>query len=181
MPELHGLFQQQFDAGQNLLREEGIHIERVEALFQADMAYDGQIHEVRTPLPSATLSRDEIITAFETSYHTQYGDTLGNRPIKVNTIRTTVIGVRPTPPLAPDTTDADASLESARVGSRSVFMHGEMVTCPIYQRDRLPRGATFTGPAVIEQADTTTLVEPDMTMHVDTAGNLILTHTTLDQ
>jgi N-methylhydantoinase A len=59
-------------------------------------------------------------------------------------------------------------------------MHGEMATCPIYQRNRLPRGATFTGPAVIEQADTTTLVEPDMTIHVDTAGNLILTHTTLD-
>ena len=178
MPELHVLFQQQFDAGQDLLREEGIDTERVEALFQADMVYDGQIHEVRTPLPSATLSRDELTTAFETSYHTQYGDTLGNRPIKVNTIRTTVIGVRPSPPLAPDPTGADASLESARLGSRSVYMRGKMVACPIYQRDRLPRGATFTGPAVIEQADTTTLVEADMTIHVDTDGNLILTHTT---
>jgi N-methylhydantoinase A len=175
LPELHALFQQQFGAGQELLREEGIRLERVEALFQADMAYDGQIHEVRTPLPSATLRREELVTAFETSYHTQYGDTLGNRPIKVNTIRTTVIGVRPIPSLAPDTVGQSVSLEAARLGARSVYMLGEMISCPIYQRDHLPIGATLAGPAVIEQADTTTLVEPGMTVNVDTDGNLILT------
>ncbi len=178
MPALHALFQQQFEAGQDLLREEGIRIERVEALFQADMAYDGQIHEVRTPLPSATLSRDDLITAFETSYHTQYGDTLGHRPIKVNTIRTTVIGVRPTPPLAPDTAGTAASLPAAQRGTRSVYMRGEMIASPVYQRDRLPLGKTFAGPAVIEQADTTTLVEPDMTLYVDRDSNLILTEVT---
>ncbi len=91
MIELHQMFREQFEAGRQLLAEEGIRIERIEALYQADMAYDGQIHEVRTPLPSGTLSRDELVAAFESSYHTQYGDTLGNPPIKVNTILTTVI------------------------------------------------------------------------------------------
>jgi N-methylhydantoinase A len=100
---------------------------------------------------------------------------LGNRPIKVNTIRTTVIGVRPIPSLAPDTVGQSVSLEAARLGARSVYMLGEMISCPIYQRDHLPIGATLAGPAVIEQADTTTLVEPGMTVNVDTDGNLILT------
>src|SRR5690606_8170140 len=64
MSELHRLFQAQVEAGERLLRQEGVHVARVEARFQADMAYDGQIHEVRTPLPSATLNHNELVTAF---------------------------------------------------------------------------------------------------------------------
>jgi N-methylhydantoinase A len=174
MAELHRLFQQQFEEGKSLLHEEGMVTIRVVALFQADMAYDGQIHEVRTLLPSATLSRQELVTAFETSYYTQYGDTLGHRPIKVNTIRTTVIGVRPTPSLTPDTAVQASCLEAARQGTRSVYFRQGFVTCPIYRRARLPLGCMFVGPAVIEQADTTTLVEPDLAVRVDTNGNLIM-------
>ena len=124
MSDLHQMFREQVEAGEQLLKEEGIHIERVDAQFQADMAYDGQIHEVRTPLPSGTLSREALIEAFEMSYHTQYGDTLGNRPIKVNTIRTTVIGVRPMPPLSPET-------EAAATGSAPVPQSKR----PVYTRD----------------------------------------------
>ena len=43
-----------------------------------------------------------------------------------------------------------------------------------YRRDRLPPGTTFAGPAVILQADTTTLVPPGFGVRVDAAGNLIL-------
>ncbi len=49
-----------------------------------------------------------------------------------------------------------------------------MVTCPIYRRESLATGAAVTGPAVIEQADTTTFVEPNMTAIVDNDQNLIL-------
>ncbi|MCZ6874265.1 MAG: hydantoinase/oxoprolinase family protein [bacterium] len=174
MSVLHGLFQQQRQEGEALLQEEGIRIERVEALFQADMAYDGQIHEVRTPLPCATLSREALITAFETSYHAQYGDTLGNRPIKINTLRTTVIGIRPTPPLTPPTTAQTDSVEAVPSGARSVYLRTGMVTCPVYQRRRLPIGCTFVGPAIVEQYDTTTFVEPEMTVQVDAYSNLII-------
>jgi N-methylhydantoinase A len=177
MAALHQLLQEQFEAGQQLLKEEGIRIERVEALFQADMAYDGQIHEVRTLLPSGTLNREELIGAFESTYHTQYGDTLGNRPIKVNTIRTTVIGVRPTPPLTPDTPSQTCSADPTPPSQRAVYTRDGMVTCPIYRRESLTVGATIAGPAVIEQPDTTTFVEPRMIAVVDHDQNLILSGT----
>jgi N-methylhydantoinase A len=172
--DLHRLFQQHVAEGENLLKEEGIAITQVTALFQADMVYDGQIHEVRTPLPSATLSRAELVHAFETSYQAQYGDTLGNRPMKVNTLRTTVIGVRPSVPLKPAVAPATTSLAAAQQGMRPVYRRDGFVACPIYWRERLPLGMTFSGPAVIEQADTTTFVEPGILVHVDTHGNLIL-------
>jgi len=45
---------------------------------------------------------------------------------------------------------------------------------PIYQRDLLPLGAQFDGPAIVEQPDTTTVVYPGQTLRVDRTGNLII-------
>jgi N-methylhydantoinase A len=59
-------------------------------------------------------------------------------------------------------------------GARSVFFDGQFVETPIYDRRDLPEGATFHGPAIVEQLDTTTVVEPEMTGTVDEYGNLLL-------
>jgi N-methylhydantoinase A len=174
MADMHRLFQQHVDEGRALLREEGITTERVEALFQADMAYDGQIHEVRTPLPSGTPSRAELTAAFETSYQAQYGDTLGNRPMKVTTLRTTVIGVRPKTSLTPRFTNTATRIAEAQHGTRSVYIDQDFVACPVYRRDHLPRNTTFDGPAIVEQDDTTSYIAPGILVQVDAHGNLIL-------
>jgi N-methylhydantoinase A len=174
LADVHRLFQQHVDEGQALLREEGISTERVGALFQADMAYDGQIHEVLTPLPSGTPSRAELAAAFEASYRAQYGDTLGNRPMKVTTLRTTVIGVRPKTPLTPRLADNTGRLDEARHGWRTVYTDQAFVECPVYRRDRLSPHTTFTGPAIVEQADTTSYIAAGILVQVDAYGNLIL-------
>jgi N-methylhydantoinase A len=46
---------------------------------------------------------------------------------------------------------------------------------PVYDRDRLPTGADFIGPAIVEQMDTTTVVPPQARVEVDTIGNLMIT------
>ena len=45
---------------------------------------------------------------------------------------------------------------------------------PIYRRTDLAAGMRLHGPAIIEQADTTTVIEPDMALRVDDHGNLIV-------
>jgi N-methylhydantoinase A len=69
---------------------------------------------------------------------------------------------------------AAGSLDDARVGTREVFFGNAWRATPLYDRARLPRLARITGPAVIEQADSTTLVEPEMVASGDALGNLIL-------
>jgi N-methylhydantoinase A len=59
-------------------------------------------------------------------------------------------------------------------GGREVMFDGTFVETPIYDRRDLPEGATFHGPAIVEQLDTTTVVEPEMTATVDEYGNLLL-------
>ena len=63
------------------------------------------------------------------------------------------------------------------VGSNSVRMvvfDGAAHECPVYWRDHLPRDAVIEGPAVIEQMDTTTLIDPGTTARRDALGNLLL-------
>jgi N-methylhydantoinase A len=45
---------------------------------------------------------------------------------------------------------------------------------PIYARERLPRDAAFEGPAILEQLDCTTVVEPGDEVRHDKLGNLLI-------
>ncbi len=67
-----------------------------------------------------------------------------------------------------------APLEAALQEHRFVFFDGGFRNCPVYRRVDLPRECEFAGPAVIEQNDSTTVVEPNMTVQVDAFGNLVL-------
>jgi N-methylhydantoinase A/oxoprolinase/acetone carboxylase beta subunit len=68
----------------------------------------------------------------------------------------------------------DAS--GAIIGAREVWLPeaGGFVACPVYDRDRLAAGNRFTGPAIVEQMDATTVVLPGMTAFVEPYLNLIL-------
>lgn len=60
-------------------------------------------------------------------------------------------------------------------GSRKVwFEAGGWQDTPIYDRERLPRNAGFSGPAILEQLDTTVVIEPGNQVTVDRLGNLIV-------
>ena len=51
---------------------------------------------------------------------------------------------------------------------------GDWVKTPVYWRDRLPLTLSLTGPAIIEQMDTTTIIEPGCGVTSDADGNLIV-------
>ncbi len=50
------------------------------------------------------------------------------------------------------------------------------IACPIYDRETLPVGVALPGPAIIEQPDTTTIMEAGWTATVHPNGGLLLTH-----
>jgi N-methylhydantoinase A len=63
----------------------------------------------------------------------------------------------------------------ASKGVRGVFFETERpIETTIYDRARLAIGATFAGPAIVEQFDATTVVPPDWHASVDRYSNLIL-------
>ena len=62
------------------------------------------------------------------------------------------------------------------IGRRPIMVEGEpgFVDATVYDRNALPEGFSFAGPAIVQQSDTTTLVEPGWSCMVDGAGNLIV-------
>jgi len=174
MADIHEVFRRDLNDGLDMLQKEGIKTEQVLALFRADMSYEGQIHKVLTILPSATPSREEIIAAFKTRYCEEYGNPVDNRPIQVTTLRCAIIGVRPKIVPKWPASEARLSLKEALQGTRSVYVDKDFVKCPIYRRERLSPGVSFSGPAIVEQTDATTFVDHGMLVRVDTHGNQIL-------
>ena len=69
-----------------------------------------------------------------------------------------------------------ATLAAAMRTTRPVwFVAGGWVETPVYVREHLPAGACFDGPAIVEQLDCTTVIEPGDQVAIDAIGNLIVT------
>jgi N-methylhydantoinase A len=58
--------------------------------------------------------------------------------------------------------------------SRRPVYFGGWLDTPIYDRAKLRPGHTFEGPAILEQADTTSVIEPGMHARVDAFGNVLV-------
>jgi N-methylhydantoinase A len=70
----------------------------------------------------------------------------------------------------------DASPKSHVAAVRPVYFGGKFLDCPIYKRSQLAAGAVINGPAIIEEWDSTTVVNPSYQASVDELGNLLLRH-----
>jgi N-methylhydantoinase A len=172
--DIQAVFDRHEEQGRRLIAEEGIQVEGVQVRYQADIAYDGQVHEVRTVLPGAGADREAIRAAFEDAYRAQYGAALGQRPLRIRTLNTTVIGLRPLTGLLSPNGQGGSTLADALKGERPVYFKEGFRGCPVYERTLLPPETTLEGPAVIEQDDATTVLEPGMRLRSDALGNLII-------
>ena len=100
--------------------------------------------------------------AFEASYRRQFSRLLPDIPVRIVSLRTAAIGRRPKFDLAALAPAPGLALEAARRGARPVWFAGGWRDAAIWSRLDLPVGAVVEGPAVLEQPDATTLVDPGL-------------------
>ncbi len=118
---------------------------------------------------------DEVTKTFQADMKAAYGYTLptGYAPVEVVNLRVVAVGLITKPNLPK--INGHTTFDEARKPSRKVwFRDAGFVDADIYERASLGSGATFTGPAIVEQPDTTTVMPPDTTCTVDDYGNLII-------
>jgi N-methylhydantoinase A len=153
----------------------GIPVERTDVIYELDMHYVGQTHTVAVPLPAATpVSEAAIRSAFEATYLASFSRILGGLPIRIVSLRVAAIGRRPAFDFSVFAPDPVASLDKARRGSRRVWFDGGWRDTGVWSRLDLPAAASVAGPAIVEQPDATTVIEPGLAGRVDTLGNLIV-------
>jgi N-methylhydantoinase A len=122
------------------------------------------------------MSQIELEQAFVQAYRTQFGNTLKDIPVVLVNLRTVAVGSRSSTATAQAKAQTKAQTLSASpqpIGRRPVHFQRWYDT-PVYHRDDLLPGMAFDGPAIIEQKDTTTVVEPDMHLVVDAHSNLLV-------
>ena len=114
--------------------------------------------------------------AFERAYLERFGIELPEIGAMLVNLKTSVVGRRRRvdPALLAASAERASDLAGAAEGARRVWFADGWRQAPVYRRERLPLGAAFTGPAIVEQLDTTIVVEPGDRAHLDPAGNLVL-------
>ena len=168
--ELNKIISDQRQQGQQQLDESQVPIDVTTITHAADMAYAGQIHSQRVMI-EADWDVTRLEQAFSDVYRATFGNTLSGIPVVIVNLRTIAVGTRTSVALpVSSATGSGAPIPKSR---RPVHFNGWYDT-PVYMRTDLAQGMRFDGPAIIEQSDTTTVVEPGMEVVVDSKGNLLV-------
>jgi N-methylhydantoinase A len=158
------------------LAEHGFPDSEQQLSFQFGMRYHQQGFELPVTHPDPFADSDLLTTLaerFVAAHGLLYGFELELEPELV-VVRCVATGRTPSPAVheaPPATTPAEAAVMEA---DHAIYWDGDWIAAPVYARERLGPGHRITGPAVIEQEDSTTLVQPGTRATVDPYLNLIL-------
>ena len=155
--------------------EDKIVIQRV-----ADCRYEGQGYEMRVPVIGGKVT-EETIEKMKESFHQLHKKQFGRsfRKVAVEIVNIRVIGTGSIEDLeAVKIPQGTGDISAAQVGEREVTFkvgdHPEHFATKVYDRSRFCAGDTIPGPAVINQMDTTIVIEPGCTGHVNDYGIIII-------
>jgi N-methylhydantoinase A len=166
------------EQGKALLRREGVPEERWQLVRSMDMRYLGQEHSVSVPIRARLADSDGVTSlfeAFEKVYESVYGYRLGT-PADVVTLRVKSVGKIPAPSLRQiGSGNGDSAKAFVRTRRVHDFLEVEPREFRVFDRARLLAGDRVDGPALIEEATTTTVVRYNHTCKVDRFGSLLVT------
>ncbi len=162
------------EEGQVLLAQSGLSPEQIHYRREADIRYIGQGYEIRVPLPPEPLASNSvqaITVSFEEVYQRLYERLSPAVPLEIINWRVTASG--PKPEIRPQMPDAvPGTLQDAQKGSRPVYFPGGYKDIPVYDRYLLAPGTHFTGPAIIEERESTIFVGQGCTCRIDEQWNM---------
>ena len=131
--------------------------------------YDGQNYEEEIPLSDGPLDEESfprLLEDFHVHYESIYGYRLEQEVVELVQFTVTTRGAtsKPTLPAAPVGTPGEP------VGTRQAWFDGGMTDCAVYRREDLVAGQEIDGPAILEELDSTTLIDPGNTLTVTGEG-----------
>ena len=162
------------------LQHEGLPSDRMAARRFLDVRYVGQSFELNIDYPTSRGSRTSeglaraISDSFYRAHLQRFGYADRGEPVEIVNLRLKLDLAVDKPDLQLDSPDGSGIAQTEVERVAVVFRDGELET-PLYDRDLLSAGDRITGPALVVQLDTTTVVPPGWQGDVDAYGNLLLT------
>ena len=141
----------------------------------ADARYVGQGYELTVPVPGGRLDADALVrvrASFDEVYAARYGYANPAEPVEIVTWKLSAVGGAPRIALAKAAT---RSVGESRKGTRRAYFPETRgyVDTPVYDRYALAAGTSLSGPAIVEERESTTMLPPGLTAVVDEYANLI--------
>lgn len=170
---VHEVLAAQEAEGRRLVGAERVALKGVRVERSADMQFVGQTHLLRVALPSGTPTLAELQTLFEAAYWARFKVELPEIRAALVNLNTSVVGERPEMDLSRLIDPAGRKAVAEPTGMRRVWFGG-WHEVPVYWRDHLPLDWRADGPMIVEQMDTTLVVEPGCRVRGDADGNLIV-------
>jgi len=173
----NGLLDEMAEEGRKVLESSGLTSTAITYQRTADMRYVGQGHEVSVNLPDGILrsaNLPQIGLAFEETYKALYGRKGPDVPLEV--INWRVVASGPVPEMNCKLARDTANRADPRKGSRSAYFpeQGRYVETTVYDRYALMPGMKFSGPAIVEERESTLIIGTRGHAHVDERLNVIV-------
>jgi 5-oxoprolinase (ATP-hydrolysing) len=148
------------------LLDEGIRAQRIRVVRRVHLRYDG----TDTAVPVELAGLEAMTTAFEATHRAMYSF-LMDRPLIAGAISVEATGLTEQPDLShlgDQVADSAGSLETVRVYSGGLWREA-----PLRHRERMRLGETMTGPAIIAEANATTVVDNGWQATMTQSGHLL--------
>jgi N-methylhydantoinase A len=178
LKEINNLYAQLIERAKADLHDEGFHDDEIKIDPYLDLRYAGQGYELTVPCIMPPLKPEDLKLMrqrFDTMHEQNSGHKAETEPVELVSLRLISLGLVPQAKLSPGKVTG-RKVEGAKTGERKVFFgkeHGTLTT-QIYTREHLEPGHKLSGPAIVEQLDTTTVIQPEQEAAVDEYRNIII-------
>jgi N-methylhydantoinase A len=171
------LLDEMAEQGRGVLESSGLSAAEISYQRSAEMRYVGQGHEVSVSLPGGPLRErhlPEMKAAFEETYKTLYGR--GGPDVPLEIINWRVVASGPQPDMNFRLPRSASARGKAVKGKRPAYFpeHGRYVETPVYDRYALNPDDGFSGPAIVEERESTLIVGARGRARVDEHLNVIV-------
>lgn len=174
---VEAIFSEMEEKGTAQLDEDSAPSEGRQLERSVDVRYVGQSHELNVPVPLEFKDDgiEGIVERFHGIHEKHYGYCMPDEEVALVSFRLVARGIRSKPSIEVRSTRVGDAREALK-GRRPVHFADEgWVDCDVYDRELLNLGSLFHGPCVVEEWDTTTIVNSGYRAEVDKWGNLLLT------
>jgi 5-oxoprolinase (ATP-hydrolysing) len=168
MPRLHEVADALESAARTELLDEDVTTDRIGTTRCAHLRYDG----TDTAIPVELTDPDTMLAAFEESYRKTYSF-LMDRPLIVEAISVEATGRTDQPDLSHQQISPTDTPEQP-VARVRLYSGGRWCDAPLSERERMGVGDAVTGPAIIAEANATTVVDEGWAARMMSSGHLLV-------
>lgn len=157
------------------LEADELEADSIDLTYQADVRYTGQAFQLSIEFSAEDLKKDGLALLRERfdAEHTQlftFALEEGHEVVMIRAIATAASQQVPTKQGG----EPGATLEDCKLHDSEIYYEGQTHVTPIYARDKLHSDLVITGPAIVSEMDSTTVVLPGYQASVDAVGNLLI-------